>query len=230
MFRSKKVEPLRYYLYVSDSKLDMLFDQIDPGILKRISAEVKVDLKVVGLTLRNADNPGPTRMAKLRVLDRFIDAHHNIGTIQEPGREYFRGQMDMQWGWVKESGVWFHGKDNAGSLIVELGGSRHHVLSEPAGEAEVHSYSEYPEVMEVLTEHGINLDPALKRSVAEGDLPSDWFELVDGWTFYEKPLPYQRLEFLAVPLYDNKVDVYSRLNQTHNVHVVIGTPVYVARV
>jgi hypothetical protein len=35
--RFHRAELLRYYLYISDSKLDMLFDQIDRGLLKRIS-------------------------------------------------------------------------------------------------------------------------------------------------------------------------------------------------
>ena len=52
-FRASSVRPLRYYLYISDSKLDMLFEQMnDHGVLKRISAEVKVDLKLVSMTLR----------------------------------------------------------------------------------------------------------------------------------------------------------------------------------
>jgi hypothetical protein len=40
MFRSRSynTKALRYYVYISDAKLDVLFDQIDPRVLKRITA------------------------------------------------------------------------------------------------------------------------------------------------------------------------------------------------
>ncbi|WP_035700912.1 DUF7019 family protein, partial [Glycomyces tenuis] len=62
MFRRKR-PALRYYLYISDTKLDMLFDQIDPRQRRRLSAEVDVDLKLAGLRLRGADNAAPARTA-----------------------------------------------------------------------------------------------------------------------------------------------------------------------
>lgn len=93
--KSRNIRPLRYYLYISGTKVDMLFDQIDQSILKRISAEVKVDLKVASLTLREEDNPVPSLAAKLRIVERFIDLHHNVGTMSEPGQEYFRGKTLM---------------------------------------------------------------------------------------------------------------------------------------
>jgi hypothetical protein len=40
MFRRRK-PPLRYFLYVSDAKLDMLFEQIDPALRRRVGAEAK---------------------------------------------------------------------------------------------------------------------------------------------------------------------------------------------
>ena len=116
MSRFRKAAPLRYYLYISDSKLDMLFEQIDPSVLKRISAEVKVDLKLASLTLRGAESSGPTRIVKLRIVERYIDAHHNVGTIQTPGCEYFRGQMDMIWG--VDDAVLFHGSDSQSQQCV----------------------------------------------------------------------------------------------------------------
>src|ERR1700683_2245150 len=128
--RSRNAQPLRYYLYISDTKLEMLFEQIDQSVRKRISAEFKIDLKIASLTLRRADNPGPTRVAKLRIVERFIDAHHDVGTIEEPGREYFRGQMNMQWGDMAVPAVCFRGTDAQGSEGVLLVGSKYHVIGE----------------------------------------------------------------------------------------------------
>jgi hypothetical protein len=80
MSRSIGKGPIRHYIYISDSKLDMYFEQIDRGVLKRISAEVKVDLKVASVTLRSADNPSSTRAAKLQIVERYIETHNHVGT------------------------------------------------------------------------------------------------------------------------------------------------------
>src|ERR1700690_995131 len=112
--RSRKATPLRYYIYVSDSKLDMLFEQVDQRSRKRISAELKIDLKVASLTLSEAEDPGPTRTAKLQLVEQFIETNQHVGTIQEPGKEYFRGEMPMTWEWTgtDDTGVWFQGNED----------------------------------------------------------------------------------------------------------------------
>jgi uncharacterized protein DUF7019 len=92
--------PLRYYTYISDYKLDMLYEQISPALRRRISGELKVDLKLAGLILRGSEQPEATRMIKLRAIEHYIDKHHHVGSISDPGREFFRGSMDMQWGWL----------------------------------------------------------------------------------------------------------------------------------
>jgi hypothetical protein len=127
---------LRYFLYVSDSKLDMLYEQIDPAMRRRISAEVKVDLKLASVTLRQADQPAATRMAKLRVVERYIDTHCQVGDVSAPGPAFFRGRLQMQWGWLTPTErpdrpspvVLFRG--TAGNDFVLLGGSRGHVLGQ----------------------------------------------------------------------------------------------------
>jgi hypothetical protein len=154
--RRGQEQPLRYYLYISDAKLDMLFEQIDESILKRISAEVKIDFKLASLTLRQTDQPAPVRTAKLRVVERFIAQHHHVGTIQEPGHEYFRGQMDMQWGWLAGYAwnetppiVIFRGRES--SQFVALAGSRRHVLGERVADSSrnAEAWSALPNILAV---------------------------------------------------------------------------------
>jgi hypothetical protein len=38
----------------------------------------------------------------LKVVERYIDRHQRVGTVQEPGSEYFRGTMPMRWGWLRD--------------------------------------------------------------------------------------------------------------------------------
>jgi hypothetical protein len=147
----------------------MLFEQIDQPNRNRISAELKIDLKLASLTLHQADDPGPTRTAKLRIVERFIDLHHDIGTIHEPGQKYFRGQMDMVWSWLGEDkeGVWFEGKDFKQLQCIGLGGSRHHVLGEPNGQRNF-NYTGFPTLVEALIARGSLPDP---DCTSQGGIP-----------------------------------------------------------
>jgi hypothetical protein len=43
---------VKSYVYVSDSKIDMLYEEIPKPWLDRITAELKIDLEVVSLTLK----------------------------------------------------------------------------------------------------------------------------------------------------------------------------------
>lgn len=192
----------------------MLFGQIDQGVLKRISAEVKVDLKLASLTLREASRPAPTREAKLKIVERFIDAHHHVGTIQEPGNEYFRGRMDMRWGYLGVNAVCFQGIDPQSSHGVFLVGSRHHVLGEMRPNSDYGAASNLPGIMGIIGIMGI---------------PGRLYDLAKrGGKFSH--FPKQHLEFLAIPLTEDEFDEQSEgeLDRQADAHIVLGTPLYVA--
>lgn len=221
--RASRTPPLQYYIYISDSKLDMLFDQIDQGLLKRICAEVRVDFKLLSVTLRDARDPTPGRMDKLKVVECFIEMHHHIGTIENPGHEYFRGQMNMRWGWLGEDGVWFQGSQPGGSHCVGLAGSRHHVL----GELRTSSYgtSTLPSIVRALE----RIDNEQTSSdAAQAEFPAGWLSRIF-WgdlpnslhsTFFQS----QDLRFLAIPL----MDIHAPLRHVGEAHIVLGTPLYLA--
>lgn len=206
----------------------MLYEQIRPSLRKRLSAEVKVDLKVAGVTLRQAEAPAATRMSKLQVVERYIDSYCHVGDIQIPGRGYFRGRISMQWGWLADpealtlSVVVFRG--DSGNSTVLLGGSRRHVLGQnnKEGRPALVSYSVLPTLMSVLHPHISELTPRRNYAATEG-----WRE--DGFTIQsalsaanemEIKGSFQDLEFLAVPLGD--AQLYT------GTHSVLGTPIYVA--
>lgn len=257
MFRRRRRPPLRYYLYVSDTKLDMLFEQIDPALRRRISAEIKVDLQLASLTLRRADHPHAARMAKLRLVERYIDKHHHVGTIDKPGREYFRGTMPMQWGWLSHGydeksptggldTAFFKGHED--SHIVMLAGSRRHVLGEqPAAEdTNLSAHSATPNILAVIAEHISGnpklgqrwrwlkgLDPRTGGSedvCAAHDPPEEGLRCA---AHIRLRGPAQQLEFLAVPLIQEqkvKIDIDDWPNPRirETVDAVLATPLYVA--
>lgn len=210
---------LKYYLYISDAKLDMLFEQIDRKALKHIVTEVKVDLKVASVTLRRAEDSAPSRIAKLRVVERFIDENHDVGTCEEPGREFFRGQMAIQWGWLGSPRndaqiVCFRGEGE--SQLVILAGSRRHVIGE-SPEAHAFAGSALPHIVMAINDH-------ISDRIAIAALPSqdpEWLNPLRAREIRFSPegAPFQRMEFLAIALAEGRIA---------DVHIVLGSPVYVA--
>ncbi|MEU3622803.1 hypothetical protein BS329_09655 [Amycolatopsis coloradensis] len=243
MFRRKP--PLRYYLYVSDAKLEMLFEQINPALRRRISAEAKVDLKLASLTLRRADHPHAARMAKLQLVERYIDKRHHVGTIQEPGREYFRGSMPMQWRCDWHDTALFRGRDS--SHVVVLAGSSRHVLGErPAEEdREVRRRSVTPNILPVIAEHIFGspghgqrwrwIQSLAPRAAGSKDVAAAHDPPEVGLREVARTRlggPTQHLEFLAVPIIHGPATVEREggdwFGEEEDVHAVLATPLYVA--
>lgn len=210
---------LRYYLYVSDTKLDMLFDQIGAQARKKISVELKIDLKLASVTLSDAGSPAPARMAKLRVVEEFIARNHAAGTIEEPSGGWFRGTMDMQWGWLESSGsndaspvVFFRGQE--GHHLVMLAGSRRHVTGE-SPDTIAYAGSALPHIVAAIKAHfpGDAAIAGLRSQEPAWTVPLRAREVLF------KDAPRQRMTFLAVPLAEDRIEDH---------HLLLGTPLYVA--
>jgi hypothetical protein len=162
-----------------------------------------------------------------------------VGSIQEPGNDYFRGQMDMQWGWLKDRAVWFHGNDLEHAQCIALGGSRRHVLGEQPNRNLEYPFEATSLLVGIMT---------LIREAAEGikygdpdeERPS-WAQVIydDGLLGFTE-IPKQRLDFLAIPLAETQLQVTEQhldslgiplaevQMQKPDVHVVLGSPLYVA--
>ncbi|MET7336043.1 SAVMC3_10250 family protein [Nonomuraea sp. NPDC005650] len=232
-------QPLRYYVYVSDNKLDMLYEQIDPALRKRISAEVKVDLKVASVTLQQAEQATAARMTKLRMVERYIDTHCKVGGVSAPGREFFRGRMEMRWGWLERDAatdrpspvVLFCGLTD--DDFVVLGGSRGHVLGQHPEDSSVAllGYSLFPGLVEMLGPYVSQLQPKIDDDVRNGS-PQWRQERGDRYIWQALKAAeqatlnghLQHLDFLAVPLGEARAVGVDGTPM----HAVIGTPVYVA--
>ena len=246
LFRHAKT-PLRYFLYTSDAKLDMLFEQIDPDLRRHLSAEAKVDLKIASVTLRQAERSSAARIAKLRMVEQYIDANHHVGTVSSPGQEYFRGSMAMRWGWLsgdrddgtsgRRDTVFFKGQDGQG--LVMLTGSRRHVLGQQLASQVVGdgwAVSAMPAILAVIAasiavghrKRGRYLGsrpPIMgwSNEAATAQSPSE--ESLQAAASLNIPGPEQYVEFLAVPLIQGEV---TGPDFACPLHAVLATPVYVA--
>jgi hypothetical protein len=90
------VRELKYYLYISDSKLSMLYDQLPERTRSKLAAELKIDLKVISATVKKGETQ-QNQLSKLEVLVEYLNESEEVGSIELPGK-YFSGCLPMRWG------------------------------------------------------------------------------------------------------------------------------------
>ncbi|MFC6063859.1 DUF7019 family protein [Streptomyces ochraceiscleroticus] len=205
---------VRYYLYLSDAKLDMLFEQIPQKLLPRLVTEAKVDLKVVSFSVQRAQSE-MSRYDRLEVVEAFLEREYDVGWMTEPAF-WFRG----------ESGLRVSGADGAGGPVLMTGtdsepvvvliGSAHHVMGgeQPSPELGRVGHSWLPSLHRLLQ----NARPGNTGSL------DDRGTLRDSLAFAQQATgPAMWCEFLARQLMRGTVTQEGRTRE-----VVIGTPLYVA--
>jgi hypothetical protein len=114
---------VKYYIYVSDTKVDMLYAQIPQKIKSQIATELKIDLKLLSATFKDKSSQ-ETRYSKLKLVVDYIEKNFEVGTVDKP-KSYFRGKLDMGVGLFR-SAACFGGKTKYSILC--LGGSNKHVI------------------------------------------------------------------------------------------------------
>jgi len=220
---------LKYFLYISKTKLDMLYGQIvRPDGAKR-TIEWKLDAKLASVsvkkeTLRAVDDEQSNR---LKELIAALESSGQVGTVDEPS-SYFKGTLPMKWGMLRDFGrpqeepplVYFGGRTR--KTIFGLGGSTRHVLGfEGAGATSSRSAAPYL-VAHLLEGIGDNQEGwyAFKAR------PQDAFEGVM-WATYNLRGPKQRLEFFAKTLLTGTAQE-PIITNGKEMQCVLGTPLYVS--
>lgn len=84
---------MKYYHYVSETKLQMLLQQIEDS--GKVTTELKADLKLLASTRKTERNQN--RYAALEKVCDFIFRFGNVGTVDEPA-EYVFDTLDLKWG------------------------------------------------------------------------------------------------------------------------------------
>lgn len=139
---------MEYYVYVSDAKLEMLYEQIPTRLRDRLATELKIDLKLLS-TAFSEQPSGKSKYAKLKLVTDFITKNKQVGTIDNP-LSYFAGTLEMSWGPYgtgDEQIVYFGGSTN--KTIIGLGGSLKHVIGNGTDKL-LHSGSHTPYLLATL--------------------------------------------------------------------------------
>ncbi|MFI6097020.1 DUF7019 family protein [Lentzea sp. NPDC051213] len=206
---------LRYYVYISDAKVGMMLEQVDPAFARKRSSEVGLSLKVVSAK-RKVETPASERVARLERVVRDLDDHYDVGTVDEPG-QYFRGRMKLRWGPVGDASVVFFSGATE-NTVLGLGGATGHVLG-TKGQPEqnvVFAPSSMPGLL-------AGLDAVLAES---GELPPNALGSVHMANRTVRGAE-QELEFVAKRLAHGP-SPYPELDPKPGMKVLLGSPIFVA--
>jgi hypothetical protein len=212
----------RYYLYVSDSKVDMLLAQMDPSFTRKRTTELSLNLTVLAGKHASEAPAGGERTARLQRVVRYLEEHGDLGTVDEPG-QFFWGLMPLRWGPfpTEPTLVYFGGETER--TVVGLGGSGHHVLGASAATESAIPRSLTPSLLA-----GLRTDPqigVLAEAIKQEDEARERDALAAVHRANEvMPGPHQNLEFVAKRL------LHGPSPRIDGLDVLLGTPLYVALV
>lgn len=223
----------RYYLYVSDVKVDMLLSQLYPSFQDRRTSEWSLNFKIFGAKRGRETAVGDNRFARLETVVRYLEDHGDVGSVDEPG-QFFRGLLPMKWGPLKESkepqGFYFCGHTDR--TILGLVGSTDHVIGAGSSRPSDRPSALLGYAVPPLTE-------ALGNDDDKGDIDSSPTDVsaeqgaINAVHYATSifPGPEQNLEFVAKRLIRGRSLLPDEPEHPHSERMVLlGTPLYVALV
>lgn len=113
---------MKYYMYISDAKVDMLSAQMFHAEAAKIATEVGIDMKVFKASRRKEIEREKDRFAKLEAVTDFLQRYGDVGSVQEPG-EYFQAQPNM--GWLADDESVVFGGEIDGTTVALVGSAKH---------------------------------------------------------------------------------------------------------
>lgn len=225
--------PLRYYLYISDSKVDMLLPQIAPRLAAKRTSEVDVDVKVVTVK-RTIETQDEGRIARLERVVAHLEKRGDLGTVDEPA-EYFTGRLPMRWGPFPGDGssslVFFGGETQR--TLLGLGGSGRNLigsLPNPNDGIGISS-SSLPSILGSLDAASDADDEAVVEAAGAGRdarYQGDHAAFVTVHRGVRRlPGPSQTIEFIAKRLLRGP-SPFPESDPSEDMSVLLGSPIYAA--
>lgn len=118
----------KYYLYISDTKIEMLLPQIADPARRKVAAEFKVNVAVLSASFKSETASPPERTARLAAVAEFLGKFGRVGSISNPD-DYVFGTLPLKMIITSRGSVLFVGNQD-GALIL-LGGSAKHLIGAP---------------------------------------------------------------------------------------------------
>ncbi|GHJ36471.1 SAVMC3_10250 family protein [Streptomyces sp. TS71-3] len=221
---------MRYYTYISDAKVNLLFEQIPQKMLSRLAADFAIDLKVISLAVHSAP-PEATGISRLQLVERHIEQEHEVGSVHEPA-PWFRGELGLRSGIHRDGLMLLTGIEQ--DTLIALIGSAHHLVggreAQAATERISHPHSQLPALFGLLERD--DTEPEHSRTLIRRSVSRRGQESIEEAVALRQVVrfaegfrgPRQASEFLARQLmHGTTTDPAGR-----ELNVLIGTPLYVA--
>lgn len=126
------IEP-KTYVYISETKVDMFYEQLESSDVAKVGAEYGVDVKLFKWSGHRDRERVVTKLDKLKRVAEFLRGSKELGTLSNPMR-YIAGTLDMNWGSLAREAVLFTG-GTAKEMVLLIGSLKHVVgaASPPEG-------------------------------------------------------------------------------------------------
>jgi hypothetical protein len=232
----KSISDMKFYLYLSRAKLNMLYRQIDNTGKRKASIEWKVDLKAFSITKKSETESDIDDDDKLKAVIAELESQELIGTLED-NKPYIKSIFPMRWGVYDDSKlrpdnegplVWFSGIQNR--LLLGLGGSSHHIEG-CYGMTSTASRSSTAALVNFLrTGMETGETKSLRRPWHE---PHDYdCEIGSAMALANHYLrgPVQNLEFVAKVLWSGDPTEIIPWDSDGHGRAILATPLYVAQV
>ena len=231
---------LKYYVYLSEPKVEMLYSQMPFLIREKLETEIKLNLKIVEVSFSKkqfSDNI----YTKLGVVLAYLHECNIVGSISAP-QQYFAGTMNMGWAQIYPGVLFFGGVFN--NVTIELGGSMNNLLGYKWSSDDIPTgISHTPWLISLLSKELEMLFPfdstntrygQVQGGSVEGVPPKEYEKRVlsatSHWVYdiTQSPLKYQigKFEFVAKVLRNTNYD--PRMPGSDK-KIILGTTNYVAR-
>ena len=107
---------MRYYVYISDSKLEMLYEQVPMRNRESIAAELNINFGLIQ-TKFQSETVANARHQKIQMVQKYLGK--KVGSIGD-GKPYAHGVAKVAWGPLEEypEVVYFGGNSNSCQLAL----------------------------------------------------------------------------------------------------------------
>jgi hypothetical protein len=231
---------MKYYLYISDAKIDMLYPQVPHPVKEKVSTKFGFDLKILQASRTTEAPSDENRISRLEIVAEFIRESGNLGTVDKPD-EYVGATMSMNLLAVPSARplfMYFGGiEKSVGSHQVGLWGSmKHFIGTGDPDRGQYQSSSLAPaEMWDIIRERDPEFNPAspeeAKRfgflneiATTVGRIhPQPWWQSMRDANHGISYAGVQRMEFLA-----KRLMVHEEGSGPARETYLLATPLYIA--
>lgn len=210
---------IKYFIYVSQPKIDMLFHQIPKELQSNIQKGMEIGFKFVKMSFKERQFD-ETLFSKLSLVIEYLERVMSIGDIFSP-KEYFRGTLYMEWAQIHPSVIFWGGKIN--NIAIGLGGSMINLIGYETKGVEK-GISHTPWLVALLSQEveSIVMPDVVRKNefIKDGEHEFERRILASAYNWADdlSIRSYQKCEFVAKRI---------RFANYQNHRVLLGTPLYV---